>query len=123
MPYSVVTTHKQDHLLHVTDGNVQSADEFFEWALAVVTKALEVGQTKLLCDNRTFSLQISQFDVIECLKRLEEMEAPKFGLRFAVLSSREHPEISRFVETSFTNRSASYKRFGNQKDALEWLLA
>jgi len=113
----------KDYLLYVTDGNIQNADEFWEWSTAVVIKAQDLGHTRLLFDNRTCSLEITQHDVITISERWAGMNAPTLGLRYAVISSRGNPEISKFIETSFTNRSAAYKRFDSQKDALEWLLS
>lgn len=122
MSYSLVVTDKGDYLLFITDGSVHSAEDFWEWSMSIVTKAQEFGKTKLLFDNRTFLLDITQYDVLTVVDRWVEMDAPSLGLKFAVISSRKSPEISRFIETSFTNRSAAYKRFSHQTEALGWLL-
>jgi len=121
MSYSLVTTDVDSHLLCVTDGQVNDADALIEWALDVVSKAQESGVRKLLLDNRTFALNLSPLDVVTFANSLEKMDAAQLGFRMAVLSSPGNKEISHLVETTLTNRSASYKMHSNLNDAKKWL--
>ena len=122
MAYSQIFTFTDEYLLCITDGEVSDAESFIEWALSLVAKAREARRTKVLVDNRTFRLNLSSLDIITFANYLEEKGAAKLGLRLAVLSNPHNPENSRMVETALVNRSASYKSFGNQVEAKEWLL-
>lgn len=122
MSYSQVFTDETLYLLCITHGTVDNAEAFVEWAVGVIGKARETGHTRILMDNRTFELHLSPLDVVTFASRLEAMNANSLGLRLAVVSSPANPEISRLVETSLINRSASYKSFRNQQEALDWLL-
>ena len=119
--YSQIFTDERCYLLCITDGTVASVESFIEWAVAVIGKARETNHTKILIDNRTFELRLSSMDVVTFASYLEEMNAASLGLRLAVTSSPKNPEISRMVETALTNRSASYRSFRNQKEAMDWL--
>jgi hypothetical protein len=122
MAYSQIFTSTDEYLLCITDGEVSDAETFIEWGLKLVSKAREAHRTKVLVDNRTFSLKLSSLDIITFANFMEEKGAAKLGLRMAVLSNPHNPENSRMVETALVNRSASYKSFRNQAEAKEWLL-
>ncbi|WP_281762352.1 hypothetical protein [Pseudodesulfovibrio nedwellii] len=122
MMYSQAFTEKKEYLLCVSDGTVADVEHFIEWAMSLVSKAKETGYSRLLIDNRTFVLELSSLDVITFAKYLEDMGAATFGLRLAALTSPMNVEISRLVETSLTNRSASYKIFQSLAEAKEWLV-
>lgn len=122
MTYSQVFTEKKEYLLCVSDGTVADVERFIQWAMALVSKAKETGNSRVLIDNRTFVLELSSLDVITFAKYLEDLGAASFGLRLAALTSPLNIEISRLVETSLTNRSASYKIFQNSAEAVKWLV-
>lgn len=121
MSYSIVSFEKGSHLLCVTDGNVSTVEEYLAWALEVISKVQKSGCKILLLDNRTFSLQLTAHDVVVFADELEKMGAAKLGLRIAVISNADNLDISRLVETSLVNRSATYKSFRSQADAMKWL--
>ena len=120
--YDIVFFYESGYVLCVTDGSVNSADEYISWGLEVTAKAKEAGCTRFLFDNRTFSLNLSPLDIVLFAKKYEELNMAQFGFRMAVLSNPKNPEVSRLVETTLINRSASYKRFNTQAEALTWLL-
>jgi len=122
MAYSQIFTSTDEYLLCITDGEVSDAETFIEWGLKLVSRAREARRTRVLVDNRTFSLNLSSLDIITFANFLEDKGASKLGLRMAVLSNPHNPENSRMVETALVNRSASYKSFRNQVEAKEWLL-
>jgi len=122
MAYSQIFTSTDKYLLCITDGEVSDAETFIEWGLKLVSRAREARRTRVLVDNRTFSLNLSSLDIITFANFLEDKGASKLGLRMAVLSNPHNPENSRMVETALVNRSASYKSFRNQVEAKEWLL-
>lgn len=122
MAYTQIFTSKDAYLLCITDGVVGDAGTFIEWGLRLLTKAREVRRTRLLVDNRTFSLELSPLDVITFANFMEDRDAAKLGLRLAVLSNPHNPETSRLVETALVNRSASYRSFRSQQEAQHWLL-
>jgi len=122
MTYSQVFTEKKEYLLCISDGRISDVGVFIEWAVALVSKAKATGYTRILIDNRTLTLELSPLDVITFAKYLEDMGAAQFGFRLAALTSPTNVEISRLVETSLTNRSASYKIFKNPAEAKKWLL-
>jgi len=123
MPFTQVVTATRDYLLFIGDGSILNAEELLEWCMAAVDKARESGHKKLLFDNRTLTLEMTQHDVLMASNRMAELNVQLLGFRFAVVSSAKNPERSTFIETAFVNRSATYKNFDTQKDALEWLLA
>ena len=123
MPYSQIATVRPEYMLFIGDGSLKDAEEFFEWCMTSIKKAQEHGLNRLLYDNRTLLVEMAQHDVMVVSDRLADMDVQLLGFRFAVVSSRETLELSRFVETTFTNRSATYKTFGSQEEALKWLLA
>ena len=123
MPYTQIATDEHDYILIIGDGSIQSGEDLFEWSMSAIRKAQDLGRTRLLFDNRTLTVEVTQYDAIEAANRLADMDIQKMGLRFAVLSSRKTLPISSVVETAFVNRSAVYRRFDSKKDALEWLLA
>ncbi|HKI82052.1 MAG TPA: hypothetical protein VKA04_10435 [Pseudodesulfovibrio sp.] len=122
MAYSQIFTSTDEYLLCITDGEVSDAETFIEWGLKLVSRAREARRTRVLVDNRTFSLNLSSLDIITFANFLEDKGASKLGLRMAVLSNPHNPENSRMVETALVNRSAFYKSFRNQVEAKEWLL-
>ena len=122
MQYRIVFSEESNHLLCITDGSVNSAEEYIAWGLETLKKARETGHKKILYDNRTFRLNLTPLDTVLFAKRYEDLNVAQFGLRMAVLSNPKNPEISRLIETTLTNRSASYKTFATQADALTWLL-
>ena len=120
--FSQVFTDEKRYLLCITDGMVDCTEPFVDWAMSVMGKAHEIGQTKILIDNRTFELRLSPLDVVTFASHLEKVNIASQGFRLAVISSPKNPEISRLVETVLINRSACYKSFPNQKEATSWLL-
>jgi hypothetical protein len=123
MAITQVITNKPDYLLLIDDGRISNKQEFLDLCIDAITKALQHGQKRLLLDNRTLSIELTRPEVLEVADQLKEMNAQELGFRFAVISSRGSSRIARFVETSFTARSAIYKRFESQREALSWLLA
>lgn len=121
MAFNIVYFDKKTHLLCVTDGKVSNVDEYLAWAMEIVAKAKSSGHKVLLMDNRTFSLELTPLDVVSFADKLDEMGAARLGLRIGVVSNPGNPEVSRLVETSLVNRSATYRSFRNQADAMEWL--
>ncbi|EGB13860.1 hypothetical protein DND132_0644 [Pseudodesulfovibrio mercurii] len=122
MAYTQIFTSKNEYLLCITDGVVDDAETFIEWALKLVAKAREARRTRILVDNRTLRLDLSPLDIITFANFLEDQGTAKLGLRLAVLSNPHNPETSRLVETALVNRSASYRSFRSQQEAQEWLL-
>lgn len=122
MPYTIVYSDETDYLLCITDGSVDSAEDYISWGLEAVGKAQAMGHTKLLFDNRTFRLNLAPYDVVIFANKYEEMNIAQLGLRMAVLSNPKNPDESRLIETTLRNRSATYKRFNTQADAIGWLL-
>lgn len=122
MSYSIVFSNETEYLLCITDGAVNDADEYISWGLEAIKKAKELGYTRILFDNRTFSLKLSSLDVVTFAKKYEEMNIHLLGLRMAVLSNPKNADVSRLIETTLTNRSATYRRFGSQAEAEGWLL-
>jgi len=123
MAITQVVTNKPDYLLLIDDGRIRNKQEFLELCIDAITKALQHGQKRLLLDNRTLSIELTRPEVLEVADQLEGMSAHELGFRFAVISSRKSSKIARFVEMAFANRSAMYKRFESQREALSWLLA
>lgn len=123
MPFTQIATDKDDYMIFIGDGSIRNAEEFFEWCATSIKKAQECGHSRLLYDNRTLQLDLSQHDIMTVGDLLLEMGVPSLGLRFAVLSSVNTAAASQGVDTAFANRSVTYKRFDSQKDALKWLLA
>jgi len=122
MPYSLITTDKQDYLLFITNGSIQSADEFWDFLKDVATQGIEKKYNRLLFDHRTLYLQITQYDALMCVEKLLNVGIPIQGFRTAMITSKNSLEVGKFVETALTNRSVTYKRFETRKDALDWLL-
>lgn len=123
MAYSQIFSETDDYLLCITDGEVSDAESYIQWAMNVVKKALETDHKKVLFDNRTFHLKLTQLDVSAFAAHLENMGTARLGFRLAVVPCSRNPEVSRMVETALRNRSGSYKTFQNQDDAKAWLLA
>lgn len=121
-PYRIVFSDESSYLLCITDGSVNDAEEYISWGLDTLGKAKETGHRKLLYDNRTFNLNLTPLDTVLFAKRYESLDVAQLGLRMAVLSNPKNPDISRLVETTLVNRSAAYKRFDTQAEALNWLL-
>ncbi len=121
MTYQHQFIDKDDYLLCNSQGEILDSDCFLKWAKQVMTVASELGHTKILFDNRSLNLNLASLDVVTFAKELEEMGAALLGLRMAVASSSDNYETSRLVETSLTNRSASYKSFSELSEAKEWL--
>lgn len=115
MPITQVITNKPDYLLFIDDGRIHTKEDLLALCVDAITKALQHGQKRVLLDNRTLSIELTRHDVLEVANQLVEMNAQELGLRFAVISSRTSSKIAKFVETSFTNRAAMYKRFDSQK--------
>lgn len=122
MTYTQIFTVKDGYLLCITDGEVSDSETYIQWGLALIAKAREARHTRILVDNRTFRLKLTPLDVITFADYMEKMGGNKLGLRLAVLSCVQNLDVSRMVETSLINRSATYKSFLNQKEAQEWLL-
>lgn len=122
MPFNIVFSNETEYLLCISDGSVDDAEEYINWGMQAVKKAKEFGHTRILFDNRTFSLNLSSLDVVTFANKYEEMNIPLLGLRMAVLSNPKNHEVSRLIETTLTNRSATYQRFGSQAEAVGWLL-
>ena len=122
MSNNTVFSNEVGYLLCITDGSADDAEEYISWGLDLITKVQEVGHSRLLLDNRTFSLNLSPLDIVLFANKYEEMDVSQLGLRMAVLSNPKNPEVSRLIETTLTNRSAAYKRFETQADAIGWLL-
>jgi len=121
MAYNIVYFDKKTHLLCVTDGKVSNVKEYLAWAMDIIAKAKSSGHKVLLMDNRTFTLELTPLDVVSFADKLDEMGAAKLGFRIGVVSNPGNPEVSRLVETSLVNRSATYRSFKNQTEAMEWL--
>ena len=122
MPYRIVFSEESNYLLCITDGTVEDAEEYIAWGLESLKKTIDTGHKKILYDNRTFKLNLVPLDIVLFAKQYEEMDVAQLGLRMAVVSNPKNPEVSRLVETTLTNRSAAYKTFGSQAEALTWLL-
>lgn len=122
MTYSQVFSELDDYLLCISDGEVNSAEEYIEWAMNVVKRAMETGHTKVLFDNRTFHLKLTQLDVSAFADHLESMGAARLGFRLAVVPCNKNPDVSRMVETALRNRSGSYQIFESQDEAKAWLI-
>lgn len=110
------------YLLCITDGQVGELDMFMEWAGTVLDKARTTDHKQILIDNRTFELQLSPMDVVAFATHMEETGTVRQGFRLAVLSCPKNLDVSRLVETALINRSASYKSFRTQKEAMGWLV-
>ncbi len=121
MIYTQVFTEKPGYLLCVSDGTIDSVDTYIEWGKAAVSRALETGNFKILFDNRTLFLDLQSWDIALFAKFLDGMDYVSIGLRLAVLSNPANDEASHLVETALRKRSASYKRFKSQKEAVTWL--
>lgn len=123
MPFTLVFIDKHDHLLLIGDGCLRNEEEYLDWCVISVKKAKELNHNRLLFDNRTLSLELTQYEALEVADRLVEMGSQKLGFRVAVLSCKKTMDIAQFVETSFINRSLVYKSFDSQEEALKWLLS
>lgn len=123
MPFTQIATEKKDHMFFIGDGSIRDQEEFFQWCVASIGKARDSGHTRLLYDNRTLSLEMTQHDIMVVSEQLLDLGIPVMGLRFAVVSSARTSDVADSVETAFANRSAAYRRFDSQEEALEWLLS
>lgn len=121
MKYTQVFTETPGYLLCVSNGTINSVEAYVNWGEAAVSKALETGNFKILFDNRTLLLDLDSWEIDIFSKHLDEMDYVSIGLRLAVLSNPANEEISQQIELALTNRSASYKRFKSQEDAVKWL--
>lgn len=122
MPYSMVFSEEPSYLLCISNGEVEGVEEYIAWGMEFLSKAKETGHTRVLIDNRTFILHLSSLDIVMFAEKYEELGVPQLGLRFAVLSCSKNEEVSRLIETTLRNRSATYQRFDSKEDAEKWLL-
>ena len=123
MPFAQIATKKEDHILFKGDGSLKEPEEFIQWCMMSISMAQESGQSRLLYDNRTLQLDLTQHDITTVSEQLADDGIQLLGLRFAVVSSVKTLAVAKLIETAFANRSAAYKIFDTQKKALEWLLA
>ena len=123
MPFTQTATENGDHILFEGDGTLRDSEELFQWCAMSIKKARFCGHTRLLYDNRTLRLEVSQHDVMTVGEQLAEVGVQLMGFRFAVVSSAETADVAKFIETAFANRSAAYRRFDSREEALRWLLA
>jgi len=121
MPYNTVFFDKQNHLLCISEGDITSLDEYIAWAIEVVDKCKETGRFVVLVDNRTLVLKLTMHEIASFADKLETFGAAQLKLKVAVISCPDNLELSKSVETSLLDRSADYKSFKSQKDAMEWL--
>jgi hypothetical protein len=121
MSFSMVFTDKNDYLLCITDGMVDGADGYIAWGLEAIGRIRQTHHTKILFDNRTFRLELSSLDIVLFAQKYEELNVPVLGLRMAVLSCSKNDAVSRLIETTLINRSATYRRFESQEEAKKWL--
>ena len=121
MTYSMTFVEMPRCLLCISKGRIMDIEEFISWGDAIISKARETKLHKILIDNRNFALAISPMEIITFAEHLNEDFEMLTGLRLAILSSPENPEMSRLTETAFTNRSATYRRFDTLEEAEAWL--
>lgn len=122
MSFTQVFLEEKEYLLCISDGDIPNVETYIQWAMEVIGKAKERRHNRILMDNRTLRLRLTQLDVVTFADYLEKMEAHKMGFRLAVLSNRANLDVSRMVETALVNRSGSYKSFQEKTEALAWLL-
>jgi len=123
MPFTQIVTEQMDHILFIGNGSIRNQEEFYQWCVESIEKAKATGHTRLLYDNRALFLEMTQHDITMVSEQMLDLGIPLMGLRFAVVSSSKTFDVARSVETAFANRSAAYRRFDSQEEALEWLLA
>lgn len=123
MPFTQTAIEKEDHILFIGDGAIRDTEELYQWCVTSIEKARDCGYTRLLYDNGTLSLELSQHDIMTAGEQLADMGVQLMGLRFAVVSSAKTSDVAKSVETAFANRSAAYRRFDTKEEALQWLLA
>jgi len=122
MSYSTVFFDKADHLLCVTDGELSELDDCVRWAVAIIKRAQENGHKNVLVDNRTLFLKFSPQEAVAFAEALKQMGGVELGIRLAVISCPQNPEISNAVEEAFVERAAILKSFKSQASAMRWLL-
>jgi hypothetical protein len=121
MSYNTVFFDKQNHLLCISEGEISSLDDYIAWAIAVIDKCKEAGLFVVLIDNRTLVFKLTLHEIASFADRLETFGAAPLSLKVAVISCPDNLELSKSVEISLLNRSADYKSFKSQKEAMEWL--
>jgi len=110
---------EEDLLRAKSVGTGNDLDEVFDYAKAVITKAIESNSKKIFIDETKLSHDLGVLDTV-MLAEKTKAAAPRVG-RVAILYDKKELKQGDFYETVASNRGLIIFVTSDHKKALEWL--
>lgn len=102
-------------------GIPQTTEELARCAVEMFLKASKTQSRCVLINRQEQGMNFDQLDLVTVSNLLDEHDLQNLGVRIAVLVSPENAQQFTSLETSLTIRAFSYRVFGDEGKAVDWL--
>ncbi|WP_319581989.1 hypothetical protein [uncultured Pseudodesulfovibrio sp.] len=122
MAFDLTFEIRDGYIVGLVIGLIDTPEALLHKIRTMVHKGLDSNMTRFLMDERGLDLRLEAHDIIKVANRLEERNVQSLGGRSACLCKPASFDLYRACETIYHNRSLSYKVFGDEADAVAWLM-